>query len=512
MTIGSTNCPVATQSTTQLTCTIPALTGSQTVNVTENGKSGSKTGLTLASLASLSVSNTSHNFNSLKINQTLSETFTITNGGGVAAASVSYDGLAAPYSKTGGTCGTTIAAGASCTVIIAFTPTAASNDQSDDLDINYNNGQASASVSIGLLGDGLPVVTKLSLGFKHTCALMSTGKIKCWGADFGGQLGDDNTIADQTAPVEVAGISTATDVAAGQDRTCAVLSDGTAKCWGQYLAPGDTTSHGTPQTVADISDAASVSIGSNGQTVCFARTNKGIKCLGENSAGQFGNGLTADSTTLMSVANFPAAYKGDAIAIGRNHGCALDEGDVRCWGNNSYKQIGTDSTNTNYTVATQISGISSATAIWSGDNHSCATFADKSLKCWGANNKGQLATGSIVSTVSNLSADPETTLLTGVEDVGLGSAFGCAVLTGGAVKCWGEAHKGQLGNNNDSSTQATPVSVSGLTTGSKVAVGYLHACSLTTDAKVYCWGWGSNYQVGDGDNDDELVPVLVSGI
>ena len=122
-------------------------------------------------------------------------------------------------------------------------------------------------------------VTEVDAGQWHTCALLTGGAIKCWGDNDYGQLGDGTT-TDSTTPVDVSGISTATILALGGSHSCALLTGGAIKCWGRNvngeLGNGTTTDRTTPVDVSGISTATSIALGY--EHSCAVLTGGAIKC------------------------------------------------------------------------------------------------------------------------------------------------------------------------------------------------------------------------------------------
>ncbi|MDG2199526.1 MAG: hypothetical protein P8O70_22055, partial [SAR324 cluster bacterium] len=123
-------------------------------------------------------------------------------------------------------------------------------------------------------------------------------------------------------------------------------------------------------------------------------------------------------------------------------------------------------------------------AIDVGVSGSCATKFDKTIKCWGLNDKGQLGDGTTDDrttpvTVSGIS--------TATRELSVGSSHTCAVLSGGTVKCWGLNDKGQLGDGT-TTDRSIPVTVSGISTVTAVSAGRKHACAVLSGGTVQCWG------------------------
>jgi alpha-tubulin suppressor-like RCC1 family protein len=191
-------------------------------------------------------------------------------------------------------------------------------------------------------------VTTISAGYSHTCALTSAGGVKCWGDNELGQLGDGTT-TNQTTPVDVSGLTSGViAVSAGHFHSCAITSTGDVKCWGLngvgQLGDGTTTNHYTPVDVSGLTSGAAA-ISARGDFTCTLTSAGGVKCWGDNRDGQLGNGTTSESTTPVDVSSLANGVT--AVSAGGKHTCALtSSGGVKCWGDNEYGQLG-DGTTTN---------------------------------------------------------------------------------------------------------------------------------------------------------------------
>ena len=167
-----------------------------------------------------------------------------------------------------------------------------------------------------------------------------------------------------------------------------------------------------------------------------------------------------------------------AIAAGIAHTCAITpEGGVRCWGNNTYGQLG-DGTNTASNVPVKVAGIAGGTTIVAGGNHTCV-LTGNDVWCWGQNSQGQLGDG----TTSNRNAPVK--VLSGAVDITAGLDYTCAVMTYGQVMCWGNNDQGQLANG--SKTDSTRPALAELITGiSNVDAGQNSSCGITAGGLLRC--------------------------
>lgn len=297
-------------------------------------------------------------------------------------------------------------------------------------------------------------IVQVAAGADDACAVLSDGRVQCWGANQAGQLGD-GTMAPSTHPVEVVGITTATSVTVGGDHVCAVLADTTVRCWGA------------------------------------------------GSQGQLGNGtLTNFQTTPVTVSGLSGV---STISAGLVHTCAtLVDGTARCWGQDGYGQLGDGGTTVYETSPVTVSGLTGLSAVTSGLLHTCASRDDGSAHCWGYNEQGSLGDGTTV----DRSAPVAVVGLNEVTSIGAGAAHTCATLTDGSARCWGYNSAGQLGDLT-TTNRTSPVLVPGLTDVVRWTGGTEHTCVTLADTSVRCWGANSASQLGDGTFANRLTPVPV---
>ena len=357
-------------------------------------------------------------------------------------------------------------------------------------------------------------VTNLAAGGYRTCAGTADGRLHCWGSNSSGELGDGTRIV-RANPTMVSGLSgSASQVDMAARNTCVRNSLGRAQCWGNNfqgtLADGHQAFRRVPTETAFADTAvSSVSAALDGDHSCALDSNGNVRCWGENTYGQLGDGTTVPRSSPVFVAAGMSS-----VQAGATHSCALSiEGAVRCWGDNSRGQLG-DGSNIQSNEPIQVVGLESgALALSVGSWHSCAVTSERSVVCWGSNSGSQLGNNSTADSNVPVSAFAPIAMAS----VAAGRNHSCAISTGGAVLCWGDGQFGQIGNGGFGSV-SMPSSVSGLETGAtEITAGANHNCAIDASGGMLCWGIASEGRLGNGSsltNRNILTPVtgLNSGV
>jgi alpha-tubulin suppressor-like RCC1 family protein len=320
-------------------------------------------------------------------------------------------------------------------------------------------------------------------------------------------------------PVEAATTSSADTLAEGTAHACALSPDGVIRCWGDntygQLGNGTTVASLTPVAVlatvggAPLTSATTITAGA--YHTCARLSNGSVKCWGRNASGQLGDGTTTNRSVPVVVKRLAGAT---SIGAGAAHTCArLSSGLAKCWGLNASGQLGDGTTSRRLTAVT-VKSLSAVKAITAGANHTCAiTGSAKTVKCWGNNSSGQLGIG---STSRKLTATTVRSI-TGATSIAAGSAHTCAVAgSTGAVKCWGGNKSGQLGDGSTTrrlqavAVRTTPTAA--LTRATAVAAGAAFSCARLTSGVVKCWGANASAQLGDGTTSTRLRAVTNAGL
>ena len=366
----------------------------------------------------------------------------------------------------------------------------------------------------------------LSLGNKHTCAILDNGDLKCWGWNYHGQLGDGGSNTNVNAPSSTAidlGTGRVTSaVSAANNYACAILDNGELKCWGEndngQLGNGGNNQINSPSTTSvDLGTGrTAVAVSAGNDHNCAILDNGELKCWGEDRHGELGNGGPAWTVSNPTDTNAPSSTSINlgtsrtavAVSAASEYTCAiLDNGDLKCWGRDNYGQLGDGGSNTNTnapsSTAIDLGTGRTAVSVSTGTYHTCAILDNGELMCWGKGQYGQLGDG---GSNSNLNAPSSTAIDLGTGRtaiaVSAGDSHTCAILDNGDLKCWGRDYHGQLGdggtNTDTNAPSSTAIDLGTGRTAVAVDAGYQHTCAILDNGDLKCWGDDYEGQLGDG--------------
>ncbi|HKO52278.1 MAG TPA: hypothetical protein VJV79_31435 [Polyangiaceae bacterium] len=391
-------------------------------------------------------------------------------------------------------------------------------------------------------------VLALALGTGFTCALTEGGFVRCWGANGSNELGLGDVDYRQTqepykltkpassatpaGPIDLGGKATA--ITAGAGHACALLTDGTARCWGDntygQLGLGNATAQvKVPRLIGAVKVATSrkiSSISAGARHTCAVLDDSSATCWGQNDVGQLGLGSTMPVSEAQTPAQTGAISLGaNAVSVGAgaSFSCALlAGGKVRCWGSGNLGRLGTGTAVGNVgdtelpsslADAGLVPIVTGATVVdlKVGNSHSCVLLSTDRLECWGQNTTGAVGIGD----VSNI-GDNESPATFGVSEFGQGErvqsfALGfnatCAIVAGQGLRCWGLNTSGQAGypriDNLGINSTTTPSVLGQVNVGSGRTVKSAYAgtsdtCAILDNDAVKCWGWNNTGQLGLG--------------
>jgi hypothetical protein len=363
------------------------------------------------------------------------------------------------------------------------------------------DGVAVSTAAPALRVVGFTKIGAYSAGFPHTCGIITTGDLYCWGSQVGGMrgIGGSGTSGSDPTPTLVVGGDQWTEVDAGFTTVCGIADGGKLFCWGDAseaaLGNGVTTGNFlVPVAILPESSFVSVDIGlANG--ACAITTGHTAMCWGKGTWGRLGNG---DET----IATRPVAVSGvnrfAGIATSYSGTCGVtDAGTASCWG--FYADLGIggpfpDDCGGVECAKTPVAisgGITFKPTIVHDGNHVCAIATNDKTYCWG--NAPQELVGAPIFTA-----------------LAEGDLDACGVAQSGTVYCWGSNRNGRFGSPPDiNMIQSVPVPVPGGQIFTKISMSQNHMCGITTDGNTWCWGSNGNGELGDRTTTPSATPVRV---
>ncbi|HEX8210995.1 MAG TPA: hypothetical protein VF584_12545 [Longimicrobium sp.] len=339
---------------------------------------------------------------------------------------------------------------------------------------------------------------------EHTCGLSSSGAIYCWGEGY---------LIRPKDPVP--GI-TASELFRNQ---CARNAQDEFYCWGGTSGP-------TPFRILAGERVLTVSRGSG--NICALVGDGVATCSGDNTYGQLGNGTSgAPRTTFAPVVG---SYRFTSLAATGWTPCGIVPGGAAvCWGHNYVAQLGRRTAETCLVGGTFADPCATSPAPASGNlsfrtldvsgAHACGIATDGRVYCWGSDQAGALGTAAVPDrcTPNNSPCSFTPVLATNRTDfqrIHTSSGFSCGLTAAGDAHCWGANFVGQLGDSvsnpfGTGGSRREALRVSGGHRFTKIALGGDHACGLTSEGKIFCWGSNKRGQLGNSTYLNSNTPVEV---
>lgn len=350
--------------------------------------------------------------------------------------------------------------------------------------------------------------TSIGVSAQHICMVDAVGTVWCWGDNTFGQLGigSDLGTATRTLPSEVDAAANTVAVSLGADHTCALLVTNDLNCWGRNTVgqlgnsfSGDLADSPVPYFVGNFVGVTAFAAGGNQSCAIIASQ---VYCWGDNQYGQIANeptGIGEFRTTPTLITQISNARD---LVIGASHVCALlDTGQVSCWGRNNQHQLGSAGAEQRITPEI-VPMVNDVIAFAAGDNHTCAVQQNGHVWCWGGNQSGQLGVvGTDITTPQQL---PD---ISDAIAIAAGKAHTCVLTKQPAVKCWGDNTHMQIGNVDTAMQQVNTLTLSD--PPQSIAAGGDRTCVIGLSTAVWCWGQNTNNFLGVTANPDRNTPVMV---
>jgi alpha-tubulin suppressor-like RCC1 family protein len=365
-----------------------------------------------------------------------------------------------------------------------------------------------------------PPAALVATGGSHSCALTVDGAAYCWGRGMDGELGAGER-TPSAVPVAVAGSLRFAALTAGVSHTCALTLDGEAYCWGwnAFFQRGNPDDPMDAAPVPVSTDLRFRELTAGWYHTCAIDLADRAHCWGHGRFGQLGHGAAGSAIWPEPVAG---ELRFATLSAGAWHTCGLArDGQAHCWGLNDQGQLGSASDEAQLHVPIPVATPGPLVAVTAGASHSCGLDAAGVAYCWGSNEHGELGDGTRFR--PGLPGQPRPVPVAGgvrFSAVSAGELVTCGVRRDtGMGYCWGRGMHGQLGNGalRDHSVPQPIHLQPGAQHGGDLlrfrsvsAAGLTHACGVTGDAAVFCWGSGPDGALGHPRMRFSTLPVRVA--
>ncbi len=336
-------------------------------------------------------------------------------------------------------------------------------------------------------GPGGPVaISAVAAGGEQSCAVLSDGRLLCWGNG-------------RPLPLPVSTSTRFSSLSVGGGFACGLTGSGRAWCWGRnnkgQLGIGSTRGQDAPTLVTADLTFSELSVGES--HTCGITAGGNLYCWGNNGSGQLGDG-SRDNRTRPTQIRESQSWR--QVVAGGGHSCGLaSDGRAFCWGDGFSGTLGHGMKQNELEPVPVIGGLTFR-RLTAGQRHTCGLTADGQAHCWGDNRSGQLGAGTREDA-------PRPVAVAGglaFADLSAGGQHTCGV-SAGKVYCWGSDATGQLGDRT-AGDQTRPVAVSSNEEFRQVRAGAAHTCAVTRAGQLRCWGRNDQGQLGDGTRAGRGVP------
>ena len=398
-------------------------------------------------------------------------------------------------------------------------------------------GPAARAEAVPEGSDPITGVVQVENGDTHACARLTTGRAMCWGTGDENRLGfngisDSNRAGFVQGVGDVGQLTQIAQLSLGAAHSCARLTTGQARCWGEnqnrQLGTGDQNDGGPfvveNRTGGALTGVTAIAAGAN--HTCAIVAGGQVRCFGSNVNGQLGDGSLQPRTRpviVLDVNGSGALTGATQISAGNNYTCVrLNTGQARCWGNNTSGQLGrgnVDSRNRPVVVknANGTAPLTGVTQVSAGASTTCARMSDNSARCWGSDFNGVLGNGGVDDSTDlpvRVLAVSGGGFLAGVKNISVGGAHVCATVSGNQLRCWGDGNDSQLGTGDVSDRNRPAVVRNVADTGAllgatQVSAGEDFSCARLNNGQARCFGQDTDGSLGSGGGGASNTPVAV---